>query len=266
MTPVSDEKALKPCPWCNVLPVRVDEQRAKIDHAADCYMRRYIGSGQLWMLADAERWNTRPASAVAEAAGEKVCICGDRLLNTAHLAPASPADTDVFTPEVKREMYRNPEELYLDTPASPAEGRREKMFSFDFELRGDKARVEGWFSGGGDNDPCEFDIDAIWIGWTEETRGMPEHAGGPSPLDLSTLTDDEEEALTDAAWSAVADLKAPDCAPSPALGEDVDVLVSDFQHAVRADARGSDKYSLQEVADTRAALLSRLRGGDSYGR
>jgi hypothetical protein len=107
----------------------------------------------------------------------------------------------------------------LRSPASPAEGRREKMFSFDFELRGEKARVEGWFSGGGDNDPCEFDIDAIWIGWTEDNRGFPEDAGGPNPIDLSTLTDDEEEALTDAAWSAVAAQKAPDCAPSPALVE-----------------------------------------------
>jgi hypothetical protein len=85
----------------------------------------------------------------------------------------------------------------------------ERMFAFDFELRGEKARVEGWFSGNGPEDPCEFDIDAIWIGWTEQNRGMPEHAGGPNPLDLSTLTDDEEEALTDAAFSAVAQMVEP---------------------------------------------------------
>jgi hypothetical protein len=84
--------------------------------------------------------------------------------------------------------------------------RDQKMFSFDTILRGETVRVEGWFSGSGPDDPCEFDIDAIWVGWTKENRGMPEHAGGPNPLDLSTLTDDEDEALIDAAFSAVAAL------------------------------------------------------------
>lgn len=92
----------------------------------------------------------------------------------------------------------------------------EKAFSFDIEIRGEKARVEGTFMGNGPEDPCEFDIDAVWIGWSEANRGMPEHAGGPNPLDLSTLTEDEEQAIDDAAWSAVAALfpepcKNPEC-------------------------------------------------------
>lgn len=82
----------------------------------------------------------------------------------------------------------------------------EKPFHFDIELRGQPARVEGFFAGNGPEDPCEFDIDAVWLGWSEENRGMPEHAGGPNPLDLSTLTEDEEQAIDDAAWSAVAAL------------------------------------------------------------
>lgn len=82
----------------------------------------------------------------------------------------------------------------------------EKPFHFDIELRGQPARVEGFFAGSGPEDPCEFDIDAIWLGWSEANRGMPEHAGGPNPLDLSTLTEDEEQAIDDAAWSAVAAL------------------------------------------------------------
>lgn len=82
----------------------------------------------------------------------------------------------------------------------------EKMFSFDMILRGETVKVEGWFSGNGPDDPCEFDIDAIWIGWTKENSGMPEEAGGPNPLDLSTLTEEEEAAVDDAAWSAVANL------------------------------------------------------------
>jgi hypothetical protein len=55
----ASEVPLLSCPFCRAVPVRVDEMRAKIDHAPDCYMRRYVGSGQLWMLADAERWNRR---------------------------------------------------------------------------------------------------------------------------------------------------------------------------------------------------------------
>ena len=82
----------------------------------------------------------------------------------------------------------------------------EKLFAFDMILRGETVRVEGWFSGQGPDDPVAFDIDAIWVGWTKENRGMPEHAGGPNPLDLSTLTEDEEQALDDEAWSAVAKL------------------------------------------------------------
>jgi hypothetical protein len=60
---------LRPCPFCTAVPTRVDDKRAKIDHAADCYMRRYVGSGQLWMLADAERWNRRSPSSPAPAEG-----------------------------------------------------------------------------------------------------------------------------------------------------------------------------------------------------
>lgn len=84
------------------------------------------------------------------------------------------------------------------------ESAPEKMFSFEIEFRGHPSRVDGWFSGTGPDDPCEFDIDAIWHGWTAANRGMSEEAGGPTPIDLSTLTDDEEEALIDAAFSAVA--------------------------------------------------------------
>lgn len=82
----------------------------------------------------------------------------------------------------------------------------DKTFSFTIELRGHPARVAGVFSGSGPEDPCEFDIRSILLGWSGENAGMPEHAGGPNPIDLSTLTEDEEQAIDDAAWSAVAAL------------------------------------------------------------
>ena len=90
----------------------------------------------------------------------------------------------------------------------------ERPFHFDIELRGQPARVEGFFAGNGPEDPCEFDIDAVWLGWSDANRGMPEHAGGPNPLDLSSLTEEEEQAIDDAAWSAVAALNlCSDCPP-----------------------------------------------------
>lgn len=82
----------------------------------------------------------------------------------------------------------------------------DKMFAFDVVLRGETMRAEGWFSGHGPDDPFAFDIDAVWRGWTKENRQFPFDAGGPEPIDLSTLTEEEEEAIDEAAWAAVAAL------------------------------------------------------------
>ena len=47
--------------------------------------------------------------------------------------------------------------------------------------------------------------------------------------------------------------------------EELTDLLNEFQHAVEVNARDSDRYSRQEVADTRAALLAAVSHPEAAG-
>ena len=75
MTPqLPSETKLAACPFCGTGAVTTDKNRAAIEHSKDCYMRRYIGSSQIWLSLDAEAWNRRtPSPANAEAGDDCTC-------------------------------------------------------------------------------------------------------------------------------------------------------------------------------------------------
>jgi hypothetical protein len=127
MTPVADEKALKPCPFCNQ-PLTVRKSGA--NPRAKCNTEGCFGAKlpvvNLDVPEDVAAWNTRRASAVAEAAGEK----GDApaSIDVAAVARLHKEINDPSTPGNKREkaeIAATFSRACHSAPASPAEGSAE---------------------------------------------------------------------------------------------------------------------------------------------